>query len=245
MNRRRFLAIAVAVASAPGAALAAPMVSAGSRLRLVDAHTGAVFDGAYRTAAGPVAHALDELCLFLRDQHTGGMTNIDVRVIDFLAAVMAAVGETSATVLSAYRSLQTNALLARTKFGVADNSQHLYGRALDVSFPANLLPDAMEAARAMKRGGVGWYPRSKFIHLDVGPVRNWDLGVEGLKDQLLHWPKPTPISKEPKGVMLVEGRGRLTIGGGKPTAAAPVPAGTVRLKDGQVAGLLKPLTKTQ
>src|ERR1700722_5148452 len=220
MNRRRFLAIAVAVASAPGAALAAPMVSAGSRLRLVDAHTGAVFDGAYRTAAGPVAHALDELCLFLRDQHTGGMTNIDVRVIDFLAAVMAAVGETSATVLSAYRSLQTNALLARTKFGVADNSQHLYGRALDVSFPANLLPDAMEAARAMKRGGVGWYPRSKFIHLDVGPVRNWDLGDDGLQERLFKELPATPIPPKGTGTMLVEGPGHLTSGGGKPPVVA-------------------------
>src|SRR6202050_953450 len=136
VNRRRFLLTAAAVLSAPGVAYPAPMVSVGSRIRLVDAHTGAVFAGVSRNAGGPVAQAMDELCLFLRDRRTGGITGIDVGVVDFLAEVIAATGQTSATVLSAYRSLQTNLLLARTMFGVADNSQHLFGRALDVSFPA-------------------------------------------------------------------------------------------------------------
>lgn len=216
------------------------MVAAGTRVRLVDAHTGAVFDDVYRTAKGPVTQAMTRLGLFLRDRRTGGMTNIDVGVVDFLAAVMAATGQTGATVLSAYRSLQTNALLERTKFGVADNSQHLYGRALDVNFPTNLA-EAAEAARGMKRGGVGWYPRSHFIHLDSGPVRNWELGEEGIEDRLLHWPKPTPITEEPKGVMLVQGPGRLTVGGGQPTTATP--GRTVALAHGRVAGLLKPLAK--
>jgi uncharacterized protein YcbK (DUF882 family) len=242
MNRRRFLLTTAGFFGAPLAATAAPVVSAGTRVRLVDAHTGAVFDDVYRTPKGPVAQAMNRLCLFLRDQRTGGMTNIDVRVVDFLAAVMAATGQTGATVLSAYRSLQTNALLERTMFGVADNSQHLYGRALDVSFPANLA-EAAEAARAMKHGGVGWYPHSHFIHLDSGPVRNWELGDEGIEDRLLHWPKPTPISKEPKGEMLVEGPGRLTVGGGQPTSVTR--GRTVSLGRGRVAGLLKPLPKAQ
>ena len=110
--------------------------------------------------------------------------NIDVGVIDFLANVMAATGQTSAVVLSAFRTPETNAMLARTMFGVAENSQHLYGRALDVRFPTRLA-DAMVAARAMRRGGVGWYPHSGFIHLDSGPVRNWDLDSDGLQDLLV------------------------------------------------------------
>jgi uncharacterized protein YcbK (DUF882 family) len=234
--------MAAALVSAPGVTYAAPMVSVGTRLRLVDAHTGAVFDGAYRNAKGPVPHVMDELCLFLRDRRTGGMTNIAVGLIDFLADVMAAAGQTSANVLSAYRSLQTNEMLERTMFGVADNSEHLYGRALDVNFSSRL-DDAMQAARGMRRGGVGWYPRSGFIHLDTGRVRNWDLGAEGLQDELLHWPQPTPIPPKGSGTMLVEGRGRLTVGGGKPAVAAQ--GRTVRLKDGQVAGLLRPLAKAQ
>jgi uncharacterized protein YcbK (DUF882 family) len=238
MNRRRFLLNSAVLLSAPYAASAAPMVSA-SRIRLIDAHSGATFDGAYRGANGRVA---DELDLFLRDRRSGGMTNIDVGVIDFLAGVMAATGQSSAIVLSAYRSLQTNALLERTMFGVADNSQHLYGRALDDSFPARLA-DAAAAARDMKRGGVGWYPHSHFIHLDSGPVRNWDIGAEGLQDALLKWPQPTPISKEPKGVMLVEGPGQLTVGGGRAPVVSPgrtVPAGRH-----PVAGVLQRSAKAQ
>ena len=154
------------------------------RLRLIDAHTGGTFDGAYRDANGPIPRVMDELCVFLRDQHSGRMTSIDVGVIDFLANVMAATGQTSAVILSAYRTPETNAMLARTTFGVAENSQHLYGRALDVRFPTRLA-DAMAAARAMRRGGVGWYPHSGFIHLDTGPVRNWDLENEGLQDLLI------------------------------------------------------------
>ena len=126
---------------------------------------------------------MDELSHFLRDHHSGERIAIDVGVIDFLAAVMDAVGATRATVLSAYRTPETNAMLARTTFGVADNSQHIYGRALDIRLDARL-EEAMQAARAMQRGGVGWYPHSGFFHLDSGPVRNWTLDGQGL-DRLL------------------------------------------------------------
>ena len=160
-----------------------PAASGGFRLRLVDAHTGTTFDGVYRDANGPIPRVVDELCVFLRDQHSGRITNIDVGVIDFVADVMAETGQTSAVVLSAFRTPETNAMLARTTFGVAENSQHLYGRALDVRFPARLA-DAMTVARAMRRGGVGWYPHSGFIHLDTGPVHNWDLDEDGLQDLL-------------------------------------------------------------
>ena len=94
-----------------------------------------------------------------------------MRVLDFLAAVMDAVGTSPVTVLSAYRTVATNRKLASTTFGVADNSQHLYGRALDIRLETRL-EDAMRRPK-IQRGGVGWYPRSGFIHLDTGPVRHW------------------------------------------------------------------------
>lgn len=148
------------------------------RLRLVNPHTGETFSGAFRRNREPIPSALDDLSIFLRDFHSGEHIAMDIGVLDFLAALLDAIGEKEATILSAYRTPATNAMLARTNFGVADNSQHMYGRALDVRFHSKL-PEAMGIARSMQRGGVGWYPQSGFIHIDTGPVRNWDLDDRG------------------------------------------------------------------
>src|SRR5256714_7024273 len=154
------------------------------RLRLVNAHTGESFDGPFRDDVGPIALALAELSELLRDHHSGERTAIDVGLLDFLASVMDAVGEKRATVLSAYRTRETNAMLARTHFGVAENSQHLYGRALDIRLETRN-DGAVQAARTLHRGGVGWYPHSGFFHIDTGPVRNWTLDEKGLDHLLL------------------------------------------------------------
>jgi uncharacterized protein YcbK (DUF882 family) len=247
MNRRRFLLTTAALLGTSYKALALPAVSVGTKLRLVDAHNGAVFDDAYRNAIGPIGLAMAELDLFLCDRRTGEATNIDVDTVDFLTAVMASIGVKSAIVLSAYRTLETNRLLERTTFGVADNSEHLYGKALDVSFPGKL-PEAVAAARGMKRGGVGWYPHSHFIHLDSGAVRNWDLGSDGL-DSLLKTTKAAPVdakavtsaSASPNAP--AKAPPQMTIGGVKETLLVPgqsQPAG-----HGRVAGLLAPLTQTR
>ncbi len=188
MNRRLILSMAAGWAAwplaLPGTARAVPRPPLLRRLRLVNAHTGETFNGAYRDATGPIPQAIADLCVFLRDFHCGARTEMDVGVLDFLADVLDAVGETQATILSAYRTPETNAMLARTTFGVAEHSQHMYGRALDITLGAKL-GEAMAAARAMRRGGVGWYPHSGFIHIDTGPVRNWDLDDSGLGNLLL------------------------------------------------------------
>jgi uncharacterized protein YcbK (DUF882 family) len=184
MDRRLLLSMAAGWAAWPVTARAVPRPPALRRLRLVNAHTGETFDGAYRDDNGPIPRVFDELCVFLRDFHCGAKTEMDVGVIDFLADVLDAVGETKATILSAYRTPETNAMLARTMFGVAEHSQHMYGRALDFALGAKL-GEAMAAARTMRRGGVGWYPHSGFIHIDTGPVRNWTLDESGLGNLLL------------------------------------------------------------
>jgi uncharacterized protein YcbK (DUF882 family) len=195
MNRRRFLSSTAAAAVWPALARAAVPAAKLSRLRLFNPHTGETFAGAYRDDQGPIPRVMQELSVFLRDFHCGATIPIDVRVLDFLAAVLAAVGDTRATILSAYRTPATNAMLARTTFGVAEHSQHMYGRALDVH--VDKLAAAMTAARAMKRGGVGWYPQSGFIHIDCGPVRNWDLDQKNLEKLLLF-----------DGELLIGGSGR-------------------------------------
>jgi uncharacterized protein YcbK (DUF882 family) len=185
MDRRLFLSLVTGYAAWPSMARAVvrPPLAL-RRLRLVNAHTGETFEGAYRDDNGPIGRVIDELCVFLRDHHSGEKTQIDVGVIDFLADVVDAVGGTRTTILSAYRTAETNAMLARTTFGVAEHSQHIVGRALDVRLDSKL-SEAMTAARAMQRGGVGWYPHSGFIHIDTGPVRNWTLDERGLDGLLV------------------------------------------------------------
>jgi len=217
MNRRRLLSIIAGTVVLPGMARAEPAPPPGAaRLKLHNAHTGESFDGPYRDDHGPIPSAMAELAVFLRDFHSGEIIAYDVAALDFLAAVMAATGQSEAQILSAYRTRATNEMLARTTFGVAENSQHIYGRALDVHFGARLA-EAMQAARGMRRGGVGWYPNSAFIHLDSGPVRNWDLNDTGLGRLLFDGKE---IHFNDKGEMVISaGHGHgvpLMVGGGRP-----------------------------
>jgi uncharacterized protein YcbK (DUF882 family) len=184
MDRRHFLSLAAGCAAWPATAYAVVRPPKLRRLRLANANTGETFEGTYRDDNGPIDRVMEELCVFLRDHHSGEQTQMDVGVIDFLAHVLDAVGQTGATILSAYRTAETNAMLARTMFGVAEHSQHILGRALDLRLDSKL-PVAMNAARAMQCGGVGWYPHSGFIHIDTGPVRNWTLDETGLDGLLV------------------------------------------------------------
>lgn len=157
----------------PLSARAVPL--APRRLSLKNQNTGETFQGPYCDDGGPIPEALADLTIFLRDFHANKLGPVDVGVLNFLNDVMDAVGVTQATVLSGYRTKETNARLRARSFGVAENSMHIVGRAIDVSFDGKL--DAAErTARAMGRGGVGWYPQSHFMHLDSGPVRSWQLG---------------------------------------------------------------------
>jgi uncharacterized protein YcbK (DUF882 family) len=151
-------------------------------MHLYNPHTGETFSSPYRDDSGPIAGAMKELCGFLRDFHSGQEAQIDIGVIDFLADVLAAVGETRATILSAYRTRATNEMLARTTFSAAENSQRMFSRALDVPLGAKLA-EAVSAARAVQRGG--WHPRSGFFHIDRGPARNWTLDGTGFAHLLL------------------------------------------------------------
>src|ERR1700676_4557424 len=232
MDRRLFLALATGLLATPWPARAVPAAPALRRLRLFNAHTGESFDGPYRDDLGPIALAMDELSHFLRDHHSGERIAIDVGVVDFLASVMDAVGATQATVLSAYRTRETNAMLARTTFGVSDNSEHIYGRALDIRLSSRT-EDAMQAARAMRRGGVGWYPRSGFFHIDSGPLRNWTLDGGGLDHLLLDFQRLVSgghLAIAPHGKLLVgrahqplSVRQRLPPGPAPPQAAVLAP----------------------
>jgi uncharacterized protein YcbK (DUF882 family) len=157
----------------------------GRRLILKNAHTGETFSGPYRDVTGPLPSAVSDLAVFLRDFHVDRSGPVDIGMLDFLADVMAATNQSTATVLSAFRTRETNDRLKATTFGVAEQSMHLFGRAIDVTFDTRL-GGAKQAALTMKRGGVGWYPRSSFIHLDSGPTRDWELDGGNFDHLLAH-----------------------------------------------------------
>jgi len=125
-------------------------------------------DGAYHR------DALDKLNQFLRDSKNSDQTEMDPLVFDVLWHTMQQTGYSGTVeVLSAFRSAETNAWLASVSRGVARDSQHINGNALDVRFPGVPVFKMRQAARSLNMGGVGFYPRSGFIHLDTGPVRYW------------------------------------------------------------------------
>ena len=125
-------------------------------------------DGAYRR------DALNKLNHFLRDSQSGEQTEMDPLVFDVLWHTMQLCGYGgSVEVLSAFRSSEHNAWLASVSRGVARDSQHINGNAMDVRFPGVQVFKIRQAARSLQMGGVGFYPRSGFVHLDTGPVRYW------------------------------------------------------------------------
>jgi uncharacterized protein YcbK (DUF882 family) len=112
---------------------------------------------------------------FLRDHYTGEVGSMDPQLFDLLHRVRRALGSTAAfQVISGYRAPATNLRLRLTRGGgVARNSLHTEGRAIDVRLPGVALAELRDAALSLRAGGVGFYPREDFVHLDTGRVRHW------------------------------------------------------------------------
>jgi uncharacterized protein YcbK (DUF882 family) len=145
------------------------------RLRLYHTHTGEHLDLVYRIGDQYVPEALGALDRFLRDHRTGDVPRYDPRLFDLLSDLTASVGRLNAEiqVLCGYRSHWTNEFLRRTTAGVAKHSLHMQAEAIDVRLPGTKTSVFRDAALALHRGGVGYYPSSDFIHVDVGRVRRW------------------------------------------------------------------------
>ena len=118
--------------------------------------------------------ALDEINRFLKDFRTGDVTDINPGLLDLLHDVRNELGsEQVYEVISAYRSPRTNEMLRTTTSGVAKKSHHVKGNAIDVRLRGVRTSALRETALSMRRGGVGYYPKSDFVHMDMGPVRQW------------------------------------------------------------------------
>ncbi len=146
-----------------------------THLRLFHTHTGERIDVVFRRGGEYVASGLDKLNHFLRDHRTGDVHQYNPKVFDLLADLEAVVGKAGAElqIICGYRTPWSNEFLRKNTTGVAKNSLHMEAEAIDIRLPGLPLQKLRDAALAMKRGGVGYYAASNFVHVDVGRVRRW------------------------------------------------------------------------
>jgi len=177
MGRRTLLRQSMRAAALGAlAVLALPVRAAQARsLALVHMHTGERIDLVYADGAAYDRAALAALNHFLRDHYSGDVGTIDPAVFDQLHRVQLALGAARPfEVISGYRCASTNDRLRSIRGGgVARHSLHTEGRAIDVRLPGVPLVALRDAALALRSGGVGFYPRERFVHLDSGRVRAW------------------------------------------------------------------------
>jgi len=168
-------AATVASLMAPKVIARAIDVGAGERkLKLYNLHTGEWANATYWAEGEYIDDELATIDKVLRDYRTGEIKQIDPRLLDNLYRLQTKVAKPGAFhVISGYRSAVTNARLHNKNQGVAKRSLHMQGRAIDIRLPGVNLKNLRHAALKMRAGGVGYYPRSDFIHLDTGRTRKW------------------------------------------------------------------------
>jgi len=143
-------------------------------LALHNLHTGESINTAYWADGRYIPDAMRHISWLLRDFRTDQVHPIDPQLLDVVARLCGRLGaRTPVHVISGYRSAQTNAMLAATTDGVAQNSLHMEGKAIDIRVPGHRLNHVRAAAVSLRAGGVGYYPHSDFVHIDTGRVRTW------------------------------------------------------------------------
>lgn len=185
LNRRSFLGLGAAAAAStllPGTVLAAaartPAPRAPERvLSFFNTHTGERLKTAYCCGGEYQPEALRSVNHILRDFRANEVKPIDPNLLDLLHELSGTL-ETDQPfhIISGYRSPNTNTMLrdrGGVHTGVASRSLHMVGQAIDIRVPGVKLDHLRGAAQALKIGGVGYYPDSNFVHVDVGRVRYW------------------------------------------------------------------------
>jgi uncharacterized protein YcbK (DUF882 family) len=178
MGRRRFLYQAGALCGALGSMTTPPILAATSdrprSLRFVHTHTGETLTARYRAGGVYNDACLRDVNFLLRDFRTGESHQIDPPLLDILYDLQAlADHDAPYEVISGYRSPATNDMLHRNSSGVAEHSQHMLGKAIDVRLGGYSTRQLSEYARSLSRGGVGFYASSDFVHIDTGRIRHW------------------------------------------------------------------------
>jgi len=149
-------------------------LSEGARsLNLYSVNTGESLKVAYWVDGEYIDSSLKEINWLLRDYRSGEVAPVDLKLLDLLFLITRLSNRERIEVISGYRSPSTNAYLHRTKRGVAKDSYHTRGRAVDIRLEGMSLSSLRDLAINLRAGGVGYYPRSGFVHLDTGPFRCW------------------------------------------------------------------------
>ena len=175
-DRRHFLGLVLGAACTLGA-LPAGATSLGTARRTLafrDTHTNERLKTVYWENGNYLPGSLAKINHVLRDFRTGEVREIDVRLLDLLHQLRVRL-KTKAPfeIISGYRSPATNAKLAALSGGVAKKSLHMEGMAIDIRLADRKLAVLRDTAIDLQIGGVGYYPRSNFVHVDVGRVRAW------------------------------------------------------------------------
>ncbi len=179
ISRRKFLALGIVTAASaliPDTPLAAieKIVTPERSLFFHNVYTGEELNTVYWKNGQYIPEALDEINFILRDIRTGKVKPINKKLLDILFAVRKQLKcNEPFSMISGYRTPTSNAMLRKKKKGVEKNSFHMYGKAIDISLPGYSLRGLRRAAMDIHGGGVGYYPRSKFVHIDVGEIRYW------------------------------------------------------------------------
>jgi len=178
-SRRDFIKIGTGLFSAcllPSTALSALTPDNSHRtLSLYNTHTGEELVACYFKNGDYCPDAMDCINYILRDHHTGDIKTIDPRLMDLLNSASRQLGcGAPFHILSGYRSLKTNNRLRKKRSGVAKSSYHILGRAIDIRLPGCDTRQLRRAFFSLKLGGVGYYPRYDFVHVDTGSFRTWN-----------------------------------------------------------------------
>lgn len=162
------------LAPIPLVASSVPALAEVRRVVLHNLHTGDRFDEVYWEKGAYVPDALAAAQHALRDWRNGEEHFMDPKLFDVLHAISQKLGTKAAfQVISGYRSPASNAAMHARSSGVAEHSQHMQGKASDIRLDGVELSNLHKAALSLKAGGVGLYPVSNFVHVDVARVRSW------------------------------------------------------------------------
>jgi uncharacterized protein YcbK (DUF882 family) len=148
--------------------------SMSKRIGLTNLHTSERLEVDYFRDGAYVPEAMASIEAVLKDFRNGDKHSIDPKLMDYLVDVAAQFARPAAyTVISGYRSPETNERLHERSSGVSQHSLHMQGRAIDVRLNGVDCRDLADQAEELKRGGVGYYRASNFVHLDTGAFRTW------------------------------------------------------------------------